>query len=192
MSFSIRRELRARRRRLTPIEQRDHARRLARQLRGQWRFRRAVRVALYWPADGEIDPRLLLRLHGAKQWHIPILQRFPTKTLAFVRWRPGERLVRNRFGIPEPARRGYCVRHAQSLDLLLMPLVGFDAAGHRLGMGAGFYDRSLAYLGRRRTWRRPRLIGLAHACQQLEHIAPRPWDIPLDAIVTEEGVWGRV
>lgn len=192
MSFSIRRELRARRRRLTPVEQRDHAQRLARQLSRLWRFRRAARVALYWPADGEIDPRLVLGLRCAKQWHIPVLQRFPNKTLMFVRWRPGERLVRNRFGIPEPARRGYRVRHAQSLDLLLMPLVGFDAAGHRLGMGAGFYDRSLAYLRGARAWRRPRLVGLAHACQRLERIEPKPWDVPLDAIVTEEGVWGRV
>jgi 5-formyltetrahydrofolate cyclo-ligase len=80
---------------------------------------------------------------------------------------------------------------AWTLDLMLVPLVGFDGACNRIGMGGGFYDRTLAYLRRRRHWRRPRLIGIAHECQRVDRIDPRPWDIPLDAVVTEQGVYRR-
>lgn len=185
-------ELRGRRRALTAREQRVHARRLACHLGKSWRFRLATRVAFYWPADGEIDPRPLLRLGRRKQWHIPVLRGFPRRTLTFIRWRPGERLAPNRHGIPEPTRRGQRIRSPRALDILLMPVVGFDAEGHRLGMGSGFYDRTLAYLRPGRPWRRPHLVGLAHSCQQLERIVPNPWDIPLDAIVTEKGPLGRL
>ncbi len=165
-----------------------HTRRLVQHLGRQLWFRRAKRVGIYWPSDGEIDPLTLLGRQRGKQWHLPVLQRFPRKTLMFVRWRPGERLMANRFGIPEPQRRGRRIRNAQSLDLLLMPVVGFDRDGHRIGRGGGFYDRSLAYLRRHPLWRRPRLIGLAHACQRLDQITPKPWDVPVDAIATEDGV----
>ena len=79
------------------------------------------------------------------------------------------------------------------MDLLLMPLLGFDAAGNRLGNGAGYYDRLLgARLGTaRRTasqWRRPLLVGLAFECQRLEHIEAAPHDVPLDAVISEEGL----
>jgi 5-formyltetrahydrofolate cyclo-ligase len=69
--------------------------------------------------------------------------------------------------------------------------VGFDGECNRLGMGGGFYDRTLAYLRQRTHWRRPRLIGIAHACQRLDRIDPRPWDIPLDGVATEERIYWR-
>ncbi len=73
----------------------------------------------------------------------------------------------------------------------MMPLVGFDADCNRLGMGGGFYDRTLDYLRWHRAWNRPRLIGLAHACQQVARIEPQPWDIPLEAVVTECAIQAR-
>jgi 5-formyltetrahydrofolate cyclo-ligase len=70
-----------------------------------------------------------------------------------------------------------------------MPVLGFDRAGNRLGMGLGFYDRRLRHLARRgRRWRRPRLVGVAFGCQELASIEPSGWDVPLDMIVTENGV----
>jgi 5-formyltetrahydrofolate cyclo-ligase len=69
--------------------------------------------------------------------------------------------------------------------------VGFDVECNRLGMGGGFYDRTLSYLRQRTHWRRPRLIGIAHACQRLDRIDPRPWDIPLDGVATEERIYWR-
>jgi 5-formyltetrahydrofolate cyclo-ligase len=72
---------------------------------------------------------------------------------------------------------------------LLLPLVGFDETGNRLGMGGGYYDRTLSYLRQRKHWRRPRLVGIAHECQKVDALAPSPWDVPLDMIVTEERVY---
>ncbi len=68
---------------------------------------------------------------------------------------------------------------------MILPLVGFDADCHRLGMGGGFYDRTLGYLRIRTHWRRPRLFGIAHELQKVPRIAAQPWDIPLDAVFTE-------
>lgn len=75
---------------------------------------------------------------------------------------------------------------ARHLDLIFLPLVAFDAAGWRLGSGAGFYDRSLSHLGIGRVWRRPKLIGIGYEFQRVERLEPRPWDIPMDGVVTDE------
>ena len=74
---------------------------------------------------------------------------------------------------------------AWRLDLVLVPLVGFDPQGNRLGMGGGFYDRTFAYRGRRKHTSRPCLIGLAHECQRVEHLPCAGWDIPLDGVITD-------
>ncbi len=99
-------------------------------------------------------------------------------------------MVTNRFGIPEPqARHGaHPARRlpAWALDLILLPLVGFDDDGQRMGMGGGFYDRTLAFT--RRPGPRPHLIGLAHECQRVESLPVAPWDVPLDAIVSDARV----
>ncbi len=73
------------------------------------------------------------------------------------------------------------------LDALILPLLAFDTQGQRLGMGGGFYDRSLAALRHRRRWRRPRLLGVAHGFQEVSELPREPWDVPLDGIVTEQG-----
>lgn len=103
--------------------------------------------------------------------------------MVFVRVWPGSRLVVNRWGIAEPKP---ALRHSispRALDLVLMPLVGFDEAGHRIGMGKGFYDRTFAF--RRNTRRRPALVGLAHECQKVAGgITPSAWDVALDALAT--------
>ncbi|WP_245731865.1 5-formyltetrahydrofolate cyclo-ligase [Thiocapsa roseopersicina] len=175
--------------------QRNHSRLVARLLRREIRFRRARRIAAYWPADGELDPRPLLEdaFTDGKAVYFPVLgKRIGGRSrvkLRFVRWIAGETMRPNHFGIPEPTRRGRHIRPARHLDLILVPLVGFDSACNRIGMGGGYYDRTLAFLKARRYWRRPRLIGLAHECQRIERIEPRPWDIPLDAVVTERRIY---
>lgn len=92
----------------------------------------------------------------------------------------------NRHGIPEPGTAE--TLPARSLSVVLMPLLGFDGAGTRLGSGAGYYDRVFAFRRRRHSWHRPLLVGLAFACQRVDHIDLGRHDVPLDAIVTEEGV----
>ncbi|AEA86079.1 5-formyltetrahydrofolate cyclo-ligase [Stutzerimonas stutzeri] len=185
----LRRKLRQTRRQLSPAQQRHAARRLYRQLSHHPLFRRARHIALYLPNDGEIDPRLLLRAaqRRGKATYLPVLNPWPRTRMVFQRIEPGERLRRNRFGIFEPVIRTARQRRVWALDLLLMPLVGFDGNGGRLGMGGGFYDRSLAYRARRKKSHKPTLLGLAHECQRVDRLPLESWDVPLLGTVTDRG-----
>lgn len=182
----LRRLLRNARRALTPAQQRDAARGLYRQLAQHPLFRRARHIALYLPNDGEIDPRLLLReaQRRGKRTYLPVLHAWPRTRMVFQRFEHGEKLRRNRFRIPEPVINRKRQRPIWALDLILLPLVGFDEVGGRLGMGGGFYDRSLAYQSRRATWKKPLLLGLAHECQKVERLAQASWDVPLQGTVS--------
>ncbi|TFF07395.1 5-formyltetrahydrofolate cyclo-ligase [Pseudomonas sp. BCA14] len=183
----LRRMLRKARRELSPSEQRKAALGVYRQLAQHPLFRRARHISLYLPTDGEIDPRLLLRAaqRRGKATYLPVLSAWPRTKMVFQRVRPGDKLSPNRFRILEPQVNANRQRQVWALDLVLLPLVGFDDAGGRLGMGGGFYDRSLAYLSRRRSWRKPTLLGLAHECQKVERLAQASWDVPLAGTVTD-------
>jgi 5-formyltetrahydrofolate cyclo-ligase len=153
-------------------------------------FRRGVRVALYLPMPGEVDlrPGLERAWRRGATVFVPRIASRRRGRMSFVRWMPGAAERRNVFGIVEPAGT---VRPtpARQLDVVVVPVVGFDRRGNRLGMGAGFYDRALRRrLDPARPWRRPRLVGVAFACQELEAIPVSPWDVPLDLIVTERGL----
>ncbi|MBP0950986.1 5-formyltetrahydrofolate cyclo-ligase [Pseudomonas alliivorans] len=184
----LRRQLRKARRSLTRSQQREAARGLYRQLAQHPLFRRARHVSLYLPMDGEIDPHLLLRAaqRRGKATYLPVLNAWPRTRMVFQRVRPGETFRPNRFRIPEPRINRAKQRRIWALDLVLMPLVGFDDEGGRLGMGGGFYDRSLAYRARRSTWRKPVLLGLAHECQKVERLAQASWDVPLQGTVSDK------
>ena len=184
----LRRLLRKARRSLTPAEQRQAAQGLYRQLAQNPLFRRARHVSLYLPMDGEIDPRLLLReaQRRGKATYLPVLSAWPRTKMVFQRVRPGDRFKPNRFRIPEPHISPRQQRKIWALDLILMPLVGFDDQGGRLGMGGGFYDRSLAYQARRKAWQKPVLLGLAHECQKVERLAVASWDVPLQGTVSDK------
>lgn len=184
---ALRKQLRQARRALSPAQQRKASERLKRQLAQDIRFLRARHIAFYLANDGEIDPAPLLRLatRYRKHCYLPVLQRWPTTGMVFQRLIKGQRWQRNRFGIREPRTNRKQQIKAWRLDLVLMPLVGFDTAGNRLGMGGGFYDRAFAYRSRMTSTRRPRLLGLAHQCQQVELLPCAGWDIPLDGTVTD-------
>ncbi|KPW60014.1 5-formyltetrahydrofolate cyclo-ligase [Pseudomonas caricapapayae] len=185
----LRRQLRSARRALSRSQQRAAARDVYRQLAQHPLFRRARHVSLYLPMDGEIDPRLLLHeaQRRGKATYLPVLNAWPRTRMVFQRVRPGETFIPNRFRIPEPRIVRAKQRPVWALDLILMPLVGFDDEGGRLGMGGGFYDRSLAYLARRKTWRKPVLLGLAHECQKVDRLAQASWDVPLQGTVSNKG-----
>jgi len=184
----LRRMLRKARRALTPSEQRKAAHGLYRQLAQHPLFRRAKHISLYLPTEGEIDPRMLLRAahRRGKATYLPVLSAWPRTKMVFQLVRPGEKQLPNRILILEPRVNISRQRKVWALDLVLLPLVGFDDAGGRLGMGGGFYDRSLAYLARRQSWRKPTLLGLAHECQKVERLAQASWDVPLAGTVTDK------
>ena len=184
----LRRLLRNARRELSPCAQRLAARGLYRQLAQHPLFRRAKHIALYLPTDGEIDPRLLLReaQRRGKAVYLPVLSAWPKTKMVFQRIAPDETLIPNRFRILEPRIHRARQRKVWALDLVLLPLVGFDATGGRLGMGGGFYDRSLAYLTRRQCWRKPTLLGLAHECQKVDSLMQASWDVPLQGTVSDK------
>ena len=117
---------------------------------------------------------------------MPILTYMIGERLWFAPVTPDSRFVLNRFGIPEPLAPSRSLIDARQLDLILMPLVGFDQQGNRLGMGGGFYDRTLAFMHHRKAWHRPKLVGLAHALQQVDSLEPSSWDVPLDGVATDK------
>ncbi|WP_236645269.1 5-formyltetrahydrofolate cyclo-ligase [Aidingimonas lacisalsi] len=186
----LRRDLRQRRRSLSTRQQRRASGSLCQRLRQLPEVRRARRVALYLPNDGEIDPTPLidwLQRRNAEVY-LPVLRPLAHNRLWFIRYDRHTPMRRNRFGIHEPDTRHGAHRARRrpvwALDLVLLPLVGFDSRGQRLGMGGGFYDRSLAFTRHRRP--RPVLIGAAHACQEVDHLPSADWDVPLDAIVSDQ------
>ncbi|QNI04653.1 5-formyltetrahydrofolate cyclo-ligase [Halomonas sp. SH5A2] len=189
---ALRRELRRRRQSLSPQAQRDAAHRLCQQLKRLPEIRRARRISLYLPVMGEIDPTPLLpwlRRRGVSVY-LPVLRPFSANTLWFVAYHANTPMIKNRFGIAEPDTRFAAKRQrrlpAWALDTVIVPLVGFDAQANRMGMGGGFYDRSLAFM--RRPGPKPTLLGVAHACQQVDTLPVEPWDIPLNAVVSDQHI----
>ena len=183
----LRKILRSKRRALSAQQQRQAALGLYRQLAQHPLFRRAQRIGLYLANDGEIDPKHLISaaLRRGKQVYVPLLRSWPKQQMVMQQLAPNPQWTRNRFGIAEPKPARAHQKPLWTLDLLLMPLVGFDEQGGRLGMGGGFYDRALAFRSRRSHWHGPRLVGLAHECQKVSRLELADWDIPLDAVVSE-------
>jgi len=183
---SIRKQLRTARRALSPAQQKSAAHGLARQLRNFLPLLRSKHIAFYLPNDGEIDPRPLIRFleRCGKQCYLPRLHADGSNRVWFVRYRSGEKLSDNRYGIPEPRVQEQQLP-AWALQVVLMPLVGFDRSGNRLGMGGGFYDRTFAFK-RSKPYSRPLLIGLAHSVQEVAALPTESWDMPLDIIATEK------
>ena len=142
------------------------------------------RVAGYWSMDAEVPLLALLSGPCDFVYCLPVLQ--PGKRLRFAPWRAGDPLLQNCFGIPEPDLQPSSLIDPEELDHVLLPLIGFDASGQRLGTGGGYYDRSFAF--RRGQRRAPRLIGIGYACQQVEALPAADWDVPLDLIATERGL----
>lgn len=186
----LRRALRSQRNALNVPERKLAGRQLVTRLTSTRVFRASRRVAAYVASDGEIDPgRIIERaLAMGKRCYLPVLSRLHWDSLWFAPLTPASRFRTNRYGIPEPQGSPGALVRAAELDLILLPLVGFDVCGNRLGMGGGFYDRSLEFLHRRHCLRRPRLLGLAYEFQRVDRLPANGWDVPLDGIVTDADV----
>lgn len=182
---TLRSALRARRRLLTAAERIEAAAGVARSLEQLPEFLTDPRVAGYWAIDGELPLHSAvasLRSRG-QQFHLPCIN--GARRLRFAPWRPGIALEPNRYGIPEPVGVDAEQIDAAALDVVLLPMLGFDRHGSRLGYGGGYYDATLAFLRDRAETARPVLVGIAYAVQQLDWIERAEWDVPLDYIATE-------
>ncbi len=142
-------------------------------------------LAAYVAFKGEPDLFPVLGdLHRAgRRVHLPVLAE-TRQTMAFHRWHPGVEMPANRFGIPEPVNGQSCP--AQRLGLVLTPLVAFSPNGVRLGMGAGFYDRTFQFKMAEPA-NPPLLMGVAYGVQEVDNLPAESWDVPLDGITTEHG-----
>ena len=183
----MRREMRRRRRALSVSERRAAARALSKRLAGSHWFINSRTIAVYLSNDAEIDLSALVsrawamgkrtylpRLFGPRLWFLP----FHARSV----------LADNRFSIAEPAEPARRRIRPMSLDLVLFPLVAFDGSGNRLGMGAGYYDRTFEAARWRHTWPGPKRIGVAYEIQGVDALPAAAWDIPLDAIVTDRAI----
>ncbi len=187
----IRRTVRARRREIPPPQRRRAARELAHRVSTLKLFSTAHHVAGYLAVDGEMDPAPLLERAWAmsKSVYLPVLTGQPQAHMLFAPYGPDSTLKPNRFGIPEPVVPHEAVLPPQRLDLVLAPLVAFDEHGSRIGMGGGFYDRTFAFLANPDHLRKPRLLGLAYELQRYPELERQDWDVPLDGIATEAGLY---
>lgn len=187
---ALRRRLRKTRRALSPAQQHKASQRLFRRLAQHPLFIRSRHIAFYLANDGEIDPALLMA-HArrlGKECYLPVISGWPMDRMHFQRIVANQPWVKNRFGIREPVVKSGLQARPWRLDLVLMPLVGFDGEGNRLGMGGGFYDRTFAYRRWRPNWAGARLLGLAHHCQKVDKLPVASWDVPLDGIASDEEI----
>lgn len=180
----LRKTLRQRRNSLSDAEQFSARQSIVSRLQSLAQWSESQTVAGYLTNDGEVDLSSVMHLarEQGKQTTLPVIHPFNPRTLLFLHYAANTPMQVNRFGIHEPVPCCPDVIPVTGHDIILMPLVGFDARGNRLGMGGGFYDRTLAIALQQS--KRPLLIGTAHDCQQVEDIPVAGWDIPLDIIVT--------
>lgn len=151
-------------------------------------FLQSRTIASYKAIQHEIDPSELIQ----KAWknkqncYLPVLY---SQQLIFCPYQADTLLKKNRFNIPEPPLSLDACIAPQDIDLVLVPLVGFTEKGQRLGMGAGFYDRSFSFLLNSPRPARPFLLGLAYEWQKLASFTEKSWDVPLNAVITEKQIY---
>ncbi|WP_414164798.1 5-formyltetrahydrofolate cyclo-ligase [Superficieibacter sp. BNK-5] len=183
----IRRHIRQRRRTLSVDQQTHLAQQAAARMMAYPPVVMAHTVALFLSFDGELDTRPLIEQlwRAGKRVYLPVLHPFSPGNLLFLHYHPQSELVVNRLKIHEPKLDVRDVLPLAQLDVLVTPLVAFDSQGQRLGMGGGFYDRTL------QNWQQYRLqpVGYAHDCQRVDALPVEEWDIPLPAVVTPSVIW---
>lgn len=149
---------------------------------------RSRRIGAYFAFGGEVECCFLIdrAWRNGRKVYLPIIR---GEGLAFAQFCAKSAVSPNRYGIPEPVCAPPSLFKPSEMDVILAPLVAFDEAGNRIGMGAGFYDRTLRFLKNRRRWLRPRFVGLAYEFQKTAQIKASGWDVPLHQVVTESRVY---
>lgn len=147
-----------------------------------------TKIGIYYAVNNEVDVHPLCKIlwQESKRVYLPIVEE---KKLLFGEYRNTSNLKNNRFKIPEPIVGLESQISAFELDLIFMPLVAFDPMGNRIGMGGGFYDRTLDNKQLDNDLKKPILVGVAYEFQKQNQIQPNSWDIPLDMIFTESKIY---
>jgi 5-formyltetrahydrofolate cyclo-ligase len=186
-----RRELRAdlvqRRRQLAPAERVAAAQGLRQSLEQLPEFLTDTHVAGYWATGGELPLNLAIApmAERGQTFYLPVVTKSGGKRrLTFAPWTTGQDVETNEMGIPEP-KAAQRIVEASALDLVLVPLLGFDRRGNRLGFGGGYYDRSFEFLRGQKRPAKPLLVGVGYHFQELEAIETAEWDIALDYVATD-------
>lgn len=180
----LRQTIRDKRRALTVNEQLTAADQLHQRVSVYLQQHKNTKVALYLSNDGELCTLPLIQWCWQQNLNVylPVIHPFAKGHLLFLRYTPKTKMAKNKFGIAEPKLDITLVCPAADIDVIFTPLVAFDKTGARLGMGGGFYDRTLAQLKALGT--NTRIIGLAHDCQCVDQIPLEAWDMPLQQIFT--------
>ncbi|MFZ7344414.1 5-formyltetrahydrofolate cyclo-ligase [Avibacterium volantium] len=177
----IRQQIRQLRQSLSPAEQNLSEQKITQQALDLIEKKQAKHIGLYLSFDGEISTKQLIQQLWKKNIavYLPILHPFSANNLLFLRYHPNSPLQKNKFGILEPKLDVRNVLPTNELDIIFTPLVAFDKQSNRLGMGGGFYDRTL------QNWQQKNFlpIGLAHQCQQVDALPVESWDIPLFGVL---------
>jgi len=175
--------LRARRK--MSIEQRENASELiCKRVVATREYFASSLVGCYLPMQDEVNTHPIIESawRANKRIFVPVLRN--EREMFFCEVRPETELKQNYYGVWEPTR-GFLIA-PQKLDIVITPTVAFDRDRHRIGMGGGYYDRCFSFLRHRKHWFRPKLIGIAFQCQEVEKISPNPWDIRLYRLISDK------
>jgi len=180
----LRRELRSARTSLVCETRSRHDKSIGRHLLQLIKSKASGSIACYWPFNGEPDitPVYQQLLTHGHVLALPVISANDKHEMQFHIWQKSTRLVKNRYGIFEPHNSSPLP--LSSFDLLIIPLVGYDNCGNRLGMGAGYYDRCLEST---RDLPVPLRVGIAYSLQEIDRLEKNKWDIPLHGLVNERG-----
>lgn len=184
---ALRQQMRRLRRSLSESQQFEASQQLAERSILYSAIQHSQRIALFLSMDGEINTRpLIARLwHLGKSVYLPRVDPSNPTSLIFQQFTPQTNLIKHRLGMFEPEENSDESCPFSELDVIVVPLVAFDRAGQRLGMGGGFYDRLLA------DWQQTSVfpVGVAHNCQYQESLPIESWDVPLPAVITPNKLW---
>lgn len=185
----IRKEFRALRQQLTEIQQEQAAQALLAHCLELQAIHTANYIACYLSNDGEISPKYLIDWcwQQGKTVLLPLVHPSLEGHLVFMPYHATSTMHLNQYGIAEPQYEPKEAVDIHSIDIIFTPLVAFDSLGNRLGMGGGYYDRSLATLADQAH--STRVLGLAHACQHSSALPVQKWDFPLQGIVTDKQIF---
>ncbi|GAB2702249.1 5-formyltetrahydrofolate cyclo-ligase [Aliiglaciecola aliphaticivorans] len=184
----LRKKYRQARRNLTPQQQTQASRQALQTVLNNKLLEDAEHIALYLSQDGELSCRDIINWcwQQGKKTYLPVLDPQRENFLVFVEYHANTQMQTNRFNIPEPVLSLSKTETLPQLHCIFLPLVAFDESGNRLGMGGGFYDRTLAQI--LCSPLKPQLYGYAHDCQQAPNLTTESWDIPVHKIVTPSRV----